>query len=277
MKNKYIKIDKKHSFEKIISNKLTENTVNWLIKNFLQPDSNIDSNAKIMIKAITQTNFDFFEAFAFTFKKAIFDLITSSTDKKYLNKYIFKIIEKCLLKLSNIEKEFLSKLNKISKNVIDLYLNNKTLKIQKLFRICVRIIYIIYDKKGYSNFKLIKFFQFIFFEILKFEDSFLTKKQKEKILSDFIEVNFNILQKKIDLLDFYMFFYQLLINQNEKGIELISKQSHDEYYENLLESIDKLFVYEMGLSTKNQINERSYIKLLHNLFNMFYSDVIVNN
>jgi hypothetical protein len=45
-----------------------------------------------MLKAITQSKFEFFETFAVNFKKAIFELITSSKDKKYLNKYIFKIV-----------------------------------------------------------------------------------------------------------------------------------------------------------------------------------------
>jgi hypothetical protein len=105
MKNKYIKAEKKVLFEKIISHKLTENTVQALISNFTHRNNNLDSKAKIMLKAITQTKFEFFETFAMNFKKAIFDLIfTSQNEKPYLNKYVFKIIEKCLLKMNNIEK-----------------------------------------------------------------------------------------------------------------------------------------------------------------------------
>jgi hypothetical protein len=104
MKNKYIKADKKILFEKIISHKLTENTVQALMSNFTKKNNNLDSGAKIMLKAITQTKFEFFETFALNFKKAIFDLVTAPGEKSYLNKYVFKIIEKCLLKMNNVEK-----------------------------------------------------------------------------------------------------------------------------------------------------------------------------
>jgi hypothetical protein len=104
MKNKFIKADKKILFEKIISHKLTENTVQALISNFTHKNHNLDSNAKVMLKAITQTKFEFFETFATNFKKAIFDLVTNPNEKSYLNKYVFKIIEKCLLKMNNVEK-----------------------------------------------------------------------------------------------------------------------------------------------------------------------------
>ncbi len=90
------------------------------------------------MKAITQSKFEFFETFAVNFKKAIFDLITTSKDKKYLNKYIFKIIEKCVAKLNNIEKELLYKLNKISQNIVDIFLKQLNLKIKKLFRSSMR-------------------------------------------------------------------------------------------------------------------------------------------
>jgi hypothetical protein len=104
MKNKYVKLEKKNIFEKVITEKLTENTVQSLVANFTQKNSNIDSKSKIMLKAITQTKFEFFETFAMNFKKTIFDLLSSPNDKAYLNKYVFKIIEKCLIKINNIEK-----------------------------------------------------------------------------------------------------------------------------------------------------------------------------
>jgi hypothetical protein len=104
MKNKFIKIEKKSLFEKIISHKLTENTVQALISNFTYRNHNLDSSSKIMLKAITQTKFEFFETFAMNFKTAIFDLVTSPNEKAYLNKYVLKIVEKCLLKINNVEK-----------------------------------------------------------------------------------------------------------------------------------------------------------------------------
>lgn len=104
MKNKYIKQEKKNIFEKLITQKLKENTVQSLVANFTQKNNDLDSNSKVMLKAITQTKFDFFETFAINFKKPMFDLIYSSNEKAYLNKYVFKIIEKCILKLNNIEK-----------------------------------------------------------------------------------------------------------------------------------------------------------------------------
>jgi hypothetical protein len=107
MKNKYIKQDKKIIFENLITQKLKENTVQSLVANFTQKNSNLDSNSKIMLKAITQTKFEFFETFAINFKKPMFDLIYSSNEKGYLNKYVFKIIEKCILKINNIEKVYI--------------------------------------------------------------------------------------------------------------------------------------------------------------------------
>jgi len=83
---------------------MTENTIDWMIKNFSKPDSIVDNKAKVVLKAITESNFEFFEAFAVNFNKAIYNLITTSQDKKYINKYIFKIIEKCIIKTKNFEK-----------------------------------------------------------------------------------------------------------------------------------------------------------------------------
>ena len=75
-----------------------------MIKNFSRPDIIVDGKAKIVLKAITESNFEFFETFAVKFNKEIYNLITTSTDKKYINKYIFKIIEKCIIKTKNFEK-----------------------------------------------------------------------------------------------------------------------------------------------------------------------------
>jgi hypothetical protein len=227
------------------------------------------------LKAITQSKFEFFETFAVNFKKAIFDLITTSKDKKYLNKYIFKIIEKCVAKLNNIEKELLYKLNKISQNIVDIFLKQLNLKIKKLFRSSMRIIYCIYDKNGYPNRKIISFFKAKFSALLEFDDNTLPFKFKENILKDFIEVNFKILQKRVDLLDYYNFFYSLMINTEENSQKIINEMVYVQFYDSFLECIEKIFKYEISLQSKNQFYEMAYIKLLHNVFNMFYTDVLL--
>ena len=226
-----------------------------------------------MLKAITQSKFEFFETFAVNFKKAIFELITSSKDKKYLNKYIFKIIEKCVARLNNIEKDLLYKLNKISQNIVEIFLKQQNLKIKKLFRSSLRIIYCIYDKTGYSNRKIIAFFKAKFMDLLEFDDLTIPFKFKENVLKDFIEVNFKILQKKVDLLDYYNFFYSLTLNMDENSKKICNEMVYIQFYNSFLESIEKLFKYEISLQTKNHFYEMAYIKLLHNVFNMFYSDV----
>jgi hypothetical protein len=277
MKNKHIKPEKKGVFEKIISQKLTENTVKWLIMHFTQPNIHIDSNAKIMLKAITQTKFEFFETFAVNFKKTIFDLITSSQtqEKSYLNKYVFKIIEKCLIKLNSIEKEFMIKLSKISHNIIDLFLKNKNKKLQKLFRRSLRILYILYDRSGNPNSKTITLFKNKFFPLFDFPEDSINKKFIEKTLWDFVEVNFSILKKKVDLIDYYSFFYNMIINEDPEkgGQKFLNDYVASLYFDNYLTCLEKLFKYEMGLS-KGQTMEIAYVKLLHNLFNMLYSDSI---
>ena len=58
MNNKYIKEDKKKIFEKIVSQKLNEKTVQWLINLFTHPNIELDDKTKIMLKAITQAKFE---------------------------------------------------------------------------------------------------------------------------------------------------------------------------------------------------------------------------
>jgi len=258
---------------------MIENSVNWLML-FTQPKIVVDPNVKLNLKAISQTKFEFFETFAVNFKRTIYDLITScsskSQEKNFINKYVFKIIEKCLIKLSNVEKEFLIKLNKISQNLIDLFLKTRNKKLQKLFRRCLRIVYIIYDRQGYSNAKIIKLFKNKFFPLLIFPSDLVTQKFINKILFDFLDVNFTILNKKLDLIDYYNFYYSLLLNEDPETKEkYISDELIKNYFESFLSCNEKLFKYEM--SAKNQIYEVSYVKLLHNLFNTFYSDSVNEN
>ena len=70
--NTYIKSNKKKIFEKIVSQKLNEKTVQWLINLFTHPSNELDDKTKILLKAITQTKFEFFEAFAENFKKTLY-------------------------------------------------------------------------------------------------------------------------------------------------------------------------------------------------------------
>ena len=133
MNNKFIKESKKNIFEKIVSDKLNEKTAQWLINLFTQSNDNLDDATKVLLKAITQTKFEFFDAFAQNFKKALYELISSNNNKNWMNKYVFKIIEKCLIKLKNIEKEFLIKLGEICHSIIDIFLKKKNLKIKKLY------------------------------------------------------------------------------------------------------------------------------------------------
>lgn len=145
-----------------------------------------------------------------------------------------------------------------------------------MFRISLRIIYIIYDRKGYSNLKVIKKFKANFFPLFNFPEGSLSRKFFIKVLSDFIEINFNILHKKIDLIDFYTFFYSLLINEDETKNPYFTPEIHRNYFENFLDCIESLFKYELSLP-KGKVYDMSYVKLLHNLFNMFYLEVIIKS
>ena len=250
MNNKYIKEDKKKIFEKIVSQKLNEKTVQWLINLFTHPNIELDDKTKIMLKAITQAKFEFFEAFAQNFKKTLYELINSSNkNTKWMNKYVFKIIEKCLIKLPNIEKEFLLNLSKVCHSIINIYLKEKNVKIKKLFKLSMRLIYIIYDKRNEKNSKIIKFFN------LKFTD-LLSKDIKEdfiqEILNDFVEVNFYILNKKNDLFEYYDYFYSQLLQGKDEAM--------------YMKCIEKIFNYEMTLR-EYQISDIAFIRTLLRDFN----------
>jgi hypothetical protein len=135
----------------------------------------------------------------------------------------------------------------------------------------LRIIYIIYDKNGYSNSKIIHFFKIKYFQLFKLPQNLLNKKLLEKVFLDFFDVNFKILHKKVDLIDYYQFVYSLLINEDHNGCAYLPPNYHIDFSEIFLEGFEKLFKYEMSIP-KNQLIETSYVKLLHSLFNMFYLD-----
>ena len=249
MNNKYIKRDKKELFEKIVSEKLNERTVKWLIDLFTRTDIKSDQNTKILLKAITQTKFEFFEAFAENFKKTLYELIlkqSSYHNTNWMNKYVFKIIEKCMIKLPHIEPEFLLNLGKVCHSIIDLFVQKKNTEIKKLYQLSMRLMYIIYDKRKEKNSKLIKFFTEKFSPILekpRMSDEFVSE-----ILSDFVEVNFTILAKSKDLDDFYFMFQTLLEVDKSNAMKYIK-------------CIEMLFKYEMEKTT-HIITEIPYIKKL---------------
>ena len=247
MNNKFIKENKKKFFEKIVSEKLNEKTAQWLINLFTQSNDNLDDKTKVLLKAITQTKFEFFDAFAQNFKKALYELISSNKNKNWMNKYVFKIIEKCLIKLKNIEKEFLVKLGEICHSIIDIFLEKKNLKIKKLYKISIRIMYIIYHRRNEKNSKIIKFFNLKTQPIFNME---LSDEFKESIINDFIDVNFYILKKRDSLIQFYQHFYSLIFDTNEnKLIELYSQ------------CIENIFKYEMTFR-ENEVSHISFIRLL---------------
>jgi hypothetical protein len=197
-----------------------------------------------MLKSITQAKFEFFEAFAENFKKTLYELITKPNANKntnWMNKYVFKIIEKCLIKLTNIEKDFIANLSKVCHSIIDVFLLKQNMKLIKLYQLSMRLIYIIYDRRREKNSKVIKFFMEKFTPILtmsKITDEFISE-----LLNDFIEVNFSILSKSKDLEDFYKMFFIFLGNDNKKENSM-----------KYMKSIEKLFQYEMEKSNNKDNN-----------------------
>ena len=73
-------------------------------RNEVNHETNNNTHAKIFLRAITQSNFEFFEEFAINFNKAMYNVVTTSSDKRYINKFIFEIIEKCIIKTNYFEK-----------------------------------------------------------------------------------------------------------------------------------------------------------------------------
>lgn len=276
LKNKYVKESKKKVFEQVISQNITEKTVNLLMANFTKTRNNVDPKSKILLKAIAKSKFQFFETFAMNFQQAIYDLISNSSEKNYLNKYVFKIIEKCITKFVNVEKEFLNKLYKIAYNIINMFLSTENSKIRKIFRSSVKIVYSIYQKHNYSNTKIIKFFQKILFSVMKFSDETIKGKEIRKILADFVEVNIIIHKKKGDLSEFYDLFYSLILNLDEYKNNFLLPSFVDRYSENILSCIKDLFKYEISLG-KDKVNDLSYTRLLNSLFDLFYSDKATQN
>ena len=72
MNNKNIKESKKKFFEGIMTEKLNEKTISFFMSLITQSNESLDPKTKILIKAITQNEFEFFEVFAHNFKKVLF-------------------------------------------------------------------------------------------------------------------------------------------------------------------------------------------------------------
>jgi hypothetical protein len=271
LKNNYIKSNKKILFEKIITQNITQKTIQLLMNNFTRVKNLVDSKSKIMLKAISNTKFEFFETFAKYFKGTICDLINNNHEKNYLNKYVFKIIEKCLSKFTLVEKVFLNKLYKVTYNIISTFLSTENSKIRKLFRSSVRIIYSIYNINKYSTTKLIKFFQKILFSVIKFTDESLKGKLIKKILKDFVDVNIVIHKHTGDLSEFYSLFIYLTLNFDEFKNNFLLQSFVDRYSNDFINCIKELFKYEVSLG-KDRQDDLSYNRLLNQLFSLFYSE-----
>ena len=249
MNNKYIKESKKKYFESVMTEKLNEKTISFFMNLITQSNDSLDPKTKILIKAITQNEFEFFEVFAHNFKKVLFELINSKNNKNWINKYVFKIIEKCLIKLPKVEKEFLLKLGEICHSLIDLFLTKKNMNIKKIYRQSMRIMYIIYHKRNEKLSKILKFFDLKFKPILNIKE--LQKDFIIDTIDDFFDINFNILNQKSDLLQYYKYFYDLLL-KSQSGLET-------EIYNH---SIEQIFKYEMNLHNDNNSNISFIRKLL---------------
>ena len=111
LRSKNVKKNKKENFENLMSQRINFKYIISLLDKEI-----IDPNFDILIKSVTQSEFDFFDSFSIEFKNEL-EKVIKSDGKKILNKYIFKLIEKCLLKLDlNVEKNLSNSLKKISSN-----------------------------------------------------------------------------------------------------------------------------------------------------------------
>ena len=248
MSNKYIKDSKKKFFESIMTEKLNEKTNSFFMSLITQSKESLDPKTKILIKAITQNEFEFFEVFAHNFKKVLLELINSKNNRSWINKYVFKIIEKCLIKLPKVEKDFLVKLGDICHSLMDLFLLKKNMSIKKIYRQSMRIIYIIYHKRNERLSKILKFFDLKFKPLLEIKE--LQKEFLIDTVDDFFDVNLYILNQNSDISQYYKYFYDQLL-KSQSALET-------EIYDH---SMEEIFKYEMKMNT-NDINNISFLRKL---------------
>ena len=244
MNNKYIKESKKKFFESIMTEKLNEKTISFFMSLITQSNESLDPKTKILIKAITQNEFEFFEVFAHNFKKVLFELI----NRNWINKYVFKIIEKCLIKLPKVEKDFLVKLGDICHSLMDLFLIKKNMNIKKIYRQSMRIIYIIYHKRHERLSKILKFFDMKFKPLLEIKD--LPKEFYIDTVDDFFDVNLYILNQNSDISQYYKYFYDQLL----KSHSALETEVYDH-------SMEEIFKYEMKINS-NENNNISFLRKL---------------
>ena len=248
MNNKYIKETKKKFFESIMTEKLNEKTNSFFLSLITQSNESLDPKTKILIKAITQNEFEFFEVFAHNFKKVLSELINSKNNRSWINKYVFKIIEKCLIKLPKVEKDFLVKLGDICHSLMDLFLIKKNMNIKKIYRQSMRIIYIIYHKRNERLSKILKFFDIKFKPLLEIKE--LQKEFLIDTVDDFFDVNLYILNQNSDMSQYYKYFYdQLLKSQSPLETEIYDH------------SMEEIFKYEMKMNS-NDNNNISFLRKL---------------
>ena len=112
----------------------------------------------------------------------------------------------------------------------------------------MRIMYIIYHRRNEKLSKILKFFDLKFKPILNIKE--LTQDFIIDTIDDFFDVNFNILNQNSDLLQYYKYFYDLLL-KSQSGLET-------EIYNH---SLEEIFKYEMNLHT-NDNNNISFIRKL---------------
>ena len=248
MNNKYIKESKKKFFESIMTEKLNEKTVPFFKSLITQSNESLDPQTKILIKAITQNEFEFFEVFAHDFKKILFELINSKTNRNWINKYVFKIIEKCLIKLPKVEKDFLAKLGEICHSLMDLFLIKKNMNIKKIYRQSMRIIYIIYHKRNERLSKILKFFDLKFKPLLEMKE--LPKEFIIDTVDDFFDINLYILNQNSDISQYYKYFYEQLLKSHSP--------LETEVYDH---SMEEIFKYEIKINS-NENNNISFLRKL---------------
>ena len=87
---------------KVLNQKFGTETINSIISGITSERITFDEHTKILIKALTATNFEFFESFASQFKPVIDIMSESKNIDRFLNKYFFIIVEKYILRVNEV-------------------------------------------------------------------------------------------------------------------------------------------------------------------------------
>ena len=165
-------------------------------------------------------------------------------------------------------------MKKICLNIVSSYLKHNLQNIRKLFRISLRILYIIFHKQDYTDEHVIDLFSGWIekFIALPLEDSLLDFKSK--VIREFIDTNFWLLGRKRNLINYYLYFYNqiILLGASATEDEKLGKVKSTKLI--FMECLEELIKYELSLPDPNLFYEMSYIKLLKSMFNVFLSEVI---